>query len=597
MKKTGIEDYTDDTVKVEHKKATKKLENKYKKIINKAVNEELGKEGLKVFDYNNNKYINFVISHLRKNVFDVLDEVLGSEMANTVLGHSVSKDMGLKYYKVRRQGRKTALSMAMDEFYRLYLNDIGVANPQNWLKSLGFKKASTKIKNTIPETDLGRMQNQAEAVQSEAKTNAIQLSKEAERAAAGIEKAATRAEKGVERLQTAKDQMDALISEDAPTLDTMSNEQKAKYLDDNKTFGETDIDTEFRLRKEQGLPISEEFRQSTKAQRMNDSDFKSKIRNKMSGVVRPKGFVPPPLKGAAAWQDTIKSPSPDVDMGRQFEDLSGVAEELGVAPEEMLDKATNLSHAEEAKLSDALESPEFKKHGVQGLTPAEKRLLDKLELLDSGLDADDDLLGPLPDSLKEGPLIDSPKKESAWKRIAKKFAKKLPYVGGGISAAFMLKEVFEEQDWRKRNAGKLSVADLRNSELREEYFKLASLEEAASPFPITTGDKREMNMDRAIRKELETLPEFKQIQKSLSSTMEAKVGRSAFIPSTSKGRVESRKKRTKEIDALAARRTEMEDRVRSAMNERNIMDLQGEIDYSKGVEGMQGGFAQRQLQI
>jgi len=156
----------------------------------------------------------------------------------------------------------------------------------------------------------------------------------------------------------------------------------------------------------------------------------------------------------------------------------------------------------------------------------------------------------------------------------------------------MLREVLAEQEWRKRNAGRASINDLDRSRQREQYFKLASLEEAASPLPFTTGDKREVEIDKAVRKELETLPEFKQIQKSLSGLTKAKVDRSGPPIRDRRARVDERKAMTSDISALAKRRSEMEAKVRSAVDERNVMDLQGQIDYTKGTEGMQIGFAQ-----
>lgn len=200
---------------------------------------------------------------------------------------------------------------------------------------------------------------------------------------------------------------------------------------------------------------------------------------------------------------------------------------------------------------------------------------------------------PIPEFLQEGPAQDTPKKDSAWKKILKKVGSKLPYVGAAVGAAAMLREVMLEQEWQKKNAGRASIDDLDRSRRREQYFKLASLEEAVSPLPFTTGDKREVNIDKAVRKELETLPEFTQIQKSLSGLMEAKVGRSGPPLREMRARVDERKAMTKDITALAKRRSELEAKVRSAVDERNVMDLQGEIDYTKGTEGMQNGFVQQ----
>lgn len=564
LHKTGINDYNNDLVAQAHADSTKKIETKYKKIIADAVNEELNKEGLQIFDYKKNEYIKFTVSHLRKNVFDVLEESLGPDIANNVLGHNTGKDMGMEHYKVMRGGRKTAFSKALDEFVRLYLSDIGIANPVNWLNSLGFKEAAKNMPEVIPETELGRIQNQAEVVQSDAKSDAIKLSKEAEIAAESIETSATRAEAGVERLRAASEQMEAIIGDpETKTIDQMSNEERNRLFDENKLYGETDTDVEFRLRRERGEVISPEFQKSIDRQNIADRDNKVILQNKMSGVVRPKGFKP---------RTPVITSEVEAPVTQQMETLALPESKItgplpaSASTEEVLERVRQITGEDTPK-------PDIpKKEPIQVY--------------------DDEVNKALPEFLQEGPAQDTPKKDNTFKKILKKVGRKLPFIGAGVGAAFMLKEVLAEQEWRKRNAGRASINDLDRSRQREQYFKLASLEEAASPLPFTTGDKREVEIDKAVRKELETLPEFKQIQKSLSGLTKAKVGRSGPPIRDRRARVGERKAMTSDISALAKRRSEMEAKVRSAVDERNVMDLQGEIDYTKGTEGMQRGFAQ-----
>ncbi len=463
MRQTGIDDYSDKNLIDAHGKSTKKIENKYKKIIAKAVNEELKKDGVKIFNYNTNQYINFSVSHLRKNVFDVLEEVLGSETANGVLGHSAGKDMGMSHYKVTRAGRKSGFSSALDEFVHLYTKDIGIANPQNWLKSLGFKKAADNIPNFIPETEFGRIQNQAEAVQSEAKTGAIQLSKEAEKAAEGIEKAATRAEAGVERLKTASEQMEALTADpETKRIDQLSNQEKSDLIDQNRLFGETDEDVEFRLYKERGEDIPDMLRSSMENQKITDRDAKVTMQNRMSGVVRPKGYVSPLER-----ETTTLTPKEPVTQ--QMDDL--VLTEGQIVPPDK---------TEDQKISDMLADLKERNRTKE----------------------------PLPEFLQEGPKQDKPKR-GILSRLGR-LGKKLPVVGGFIGPAYYASEAMAEKSFRDDYADQLSISELDESIAREQQDLLQIAEESPfNPMFLTTGDVEDVQEQMDINEEFKQTPEFK----------------------------------------------------------------------------------------
>jgi hypothetical protein len=464
MRQTGIDDYSDKNLIDEHGKSTKKTENKYKKVIAKAVNEELKKDGVKIFNYNTNQYINFSVSHLRKNVFDVLEEVLGPETANGVLGHSAGKDMGMSHYKVTRAGRKSGFSSALDEFVHLYTKDIGIANPQNWLKSLGFKKAADNIPNFIPETEFGRIQNQAEAVQSEAKTGAIQLSKEAEKAAEGIEQAATRAEAGVERLKTASEQMEALTAgPKTKRIDQLSNQEKSDLIDQNKLFGETDEDVEFRLYKERGEDIPDMLRRRMENQKITDRDAKVTMQNRMSGVVRPKGYVSP-------LERKTTTLTPKEPVTQQMDDLV-LTEDQIVSPDK----------TEDQKISDML---------------ADLRERDRTK-------------EPLPEFLQEGPKQDKPKR-GILSRLGR-FGKKLPVVGGFIGPAYYASEAMAEKSFRDDYADQLSISELDESIAREQQDLLQIAEESPfNPMFLTTGDVEDVQEEMDINEEFKQTPEFKE---------------------------------------------------------------------------------------
>ena len=472
MRQTGIDDYSDKNLIEAHGKSTKKAENKYKKIIAKAVNEELKKDGVKIFNYNTNQYINFSVSHLRKNVFDVLEEVLGSETANGVLGHSAGKDMGMSHYKVTRAGRKSGFSSALDEFVHLYTKDIGIANPQNWLNSLGFKKAADNIPNFIPETEFGRIQNQAEAVQSEAKTGAIQLSKEAEIAAESIEKAATRAEAGVERLKTASEQMETLTAgPKTKRIDQISNQEKSDLIDQNRLFGETNEDVEFRLYKERGEDIPDMLRSSMENQKITDRDAKVTMQNRMSGVVRAKGYVPPLER-----ETTTLTPKEPVTQ--QMDDL-------------VLTEG-QIVETEDEKLVRLL-----KKEGIElGETPT---------TTSPNVSAQGE---PIPEFLQEGPKQDKPKR-GILSRLGK-LGKKLPVVGGFIGPAYYASEAMAEKSFRDDYADQLSISELDESIAREQQDLLQIAEESPfNPMFLTTGDVEDVQEEMDINEEFKQTPEFK----------------------------------------------------------------------------------------
>ena len=66
----------------------------------------------------------------------------------------------------------------------------------------------------------------------------------------------------------------------------MSNEEKAKYLEANKRQGESDLLTEYRIRKKQDLPISPAFKEAVKSELTSSVESTvQKVKNKFSGVI------------------------------------------------------------------------------------------------------------------------------------------------------------------------------------------------------------------------------------------------------------------------------------------------------------------------
>ena len=344
---------------------------------------------------------------------------------------------------------------------------------------IAFKKAADNIPNFIPETEFGRIQNQAEAVQSEVKTGAIQLSKEAEIAAESIEKAATRAEAGVERLKTASEQMDALTAgPKTKRIDQLSNQEKSDLIDQNRLFGETDEDVEFRLHKERGEDIPDMLRSSMENQKITDRDAKVTMQNRMSGVVRAKGYVPP------LERETTTS-VPKEPVTQQMDDLVLTEGQIVETEDE---KLVRLLKKEGIELGEAptTTSPDVSAQGE-----------------------------PIPEFLQEGPKQDKPKR-GILSRLGK-LGKKLPVVGGFIGPAYYASEAMA--------ADQLSISELDESIAREQQDLLQMAEESPlNPMFLTTGDAEDVEEVLAINEEFKATPEFKAFMEKNAYASPRKLG-------------------------------------------------------------------------
>jgi hypothetical protein len=129
--------------------------------INTAVRGVFVDRGLEVVDRTTNTVVDFTLGNLRKNIFDILDEELGSDQANKVLGHGSKGDMGLDHYKVERaapkgggEKRLSKVAAAGELFTALYFRAINQSNPKKLFKSYGFNPKSflTKLRSPLEPT-------------------------------------------------------------------------------------------------------------------------------------------------------------------------------------------------------------------------------------------------------------------------------------------------------------------------------------------------------------------------------------------------------------------------------------------------------------
>ena len=109
----------------------------------------------------------------------------------------------------------------------------------------------------------------------------------------------------VGELKTAKEEVEGVSSK---TLDDMSNEEKAKYLEANKRQGESDLLTEYRIRKKQDLPISPAFKEAVKSELTSSVESTvQKVKNKFSGVISAEDLKRG-VKGIAVGAATLLGP-------------------------------------------------------------------------------------------------------------------------------------------------------------------------------------------------------------------------------------------------------------------------------------------------
>lgn len=269
---------SDDLEKIALGKQSDKLEQEYRSAINKAVNEEFKKDNLIIIDHNKNKSVPFTIKHLRKNIFDALEEIIGREDANNVLGHKTA-DVGMDHYKVQRTGRKGTVGKAADFFYKLYLQDIGIVNPKNWLNKLGFTEAAENVSEVLPDSPFGTELDSLEEKTTKATVLASDTAQDVEEAAQKIDKSVERTEKSIARLEELQQRKEELTQQQPPR-------QRAKKIPvlDGKSFKNLMLDAKSIVKKKtnEDLSVKDVFRMTkdgsilVRAAEL-DEEFKAKL--------------------------------------------------------------------------------------------------------------------------------------------------------------------------------------------------------------------------------------------------------------------------------------------------------------------------------
>tara|TARA_R110002020_G_scaffold468557_1_gene692956 strand:+ start:3649 stop:5787 length:2139 start_codon:yes stop_codon:yes gene_type:complete len=270
---------SDDLEKIALGKQSDKLEQEYRSAINKAVNEEFKKDNLIIIDHNKNKSVPFTIKHLRKNIFDALEEIIGKEDANKVLGHKIA-DVGMDNYKVQRTGRKGTVGKAADFFYKLYLQDIGIVNPKNWLNKLGFTEAAKNVSEVLPDSPFGTELDSLEEKTTKATVFASDTAQDVEEAAQKIDKSVERTEKSIARLEELQQRKEEL------TQQQQQPRQRAKKIPvlDGKSFKNLMLDAKSIIKKKtnEDLSVKDVFRMTkdgsilVRAAEL-DEEFKAKL--------------------------------------------------------------------------------------------------------------------------------------------------------------------------------------------------------------------------------------------------------------------------------------------------------------------------------
>ena len=138
-------------------------EKTFRDVVNDNVRQSLKASDLEIIDKNTNKQKLFSIKDLRSNLYDIIEEEYGKDIANDLLGHKGDFHMGM-HDKAERTARRAQLGKlkAVDVFSKLFLEDIlfstdenGVVSipenkglsPKNFLKQHGYERAAKTLKN------------------------------------------------------------------------------------------------------------------------------------------------------------------------------------------------------------------------------------------------------------------------------------------------------------------------------------------------------------------------------------------------------------------------------------------------------------------
>lgn len=153
-----LKDLADDARAAGRSKIFSKSEATLRNKINAAVRSQLESADAQIIDTKTGEAKPFSINTLRKNIFDIIEDRMGTSTANQVLGHSSKGDVGLTHYKVSRlskQGAAKVLSRvqkATELFSSIYSESIGQSNPKELYGSRGYGFNETNFQNTFRVT-------------------------------------------------------------------------------------------------------------------------------------------------------------------------------------------------------------------------------------------------------------------------------------------------------------------------------------------------------------------------------------------------------------------------------------------------------------
>ena len=288
-------------------------ESVYRDKINTAVRQMMKDRGLSIQVASTFEELPFSIKDLRANIFDTLEDEFGKDTANKVLGHSTGSDVGMDHYKVQRSARRSTLNKAstVDHFAKMFLEDILYSedslgqisipedkglSPKAFFLRHGFTGAADRAEDIIPVTG-NPIDRSVESItqvismdqkQVESQINSFHqvvkdLSTQVGSALKSVQEEVDKLTKSMGDLFAAKEK-----SSTVKTLDDMSNEERATFLEDNRETGDSDLATEYKQRRNQNLPVSEEMKTQYLAERdTTRKEFADRMKKKFSGVIKP----------------------------------------------------------------------------------------------------------------------------------------------------------------------------------------------------------------------------------------------------------------------------------------------------------------------
>ena len=152
----------------------------------------------------------FTYGHLRKNLFSIAKDMVGTDAANAILGHSVKGDIGMDFYAVERQGEISKAGKAVDSIFRKFGLDIGKTGPRNIFKTWQFKKAADAVPATFPNVDVDPAAQKAIDTSADVETKTVVVGQGLDEAEKTLENKASRLEGTIKRIDDLQDQVGKL---------------------------------------------------------------------------------------------------------------------------------------------------------------------------------------------------------------------------------------------------------------------------------------------------------------------------------------------------------------------------------------------------